>query len=196
MMQIYNHVYNGLRVATGDILCTHDGDADSPFGQIWRVLGLLLPGEIDHTIVYVGPGGRCVEAGARGVIVFDMPGETWEADGLYQQRWLADTLVGAAYPLVGLHLPEGEEIRIRSGIAQYCLRQAGLSKPYNLIFWDAQREGAFYCSQLIYKAYLAQGIDLNRNTGVPAGAMSPIVFPQEIWNGCFHRRVDRLLAQN
>jgi hypothetical protein len=196
MIEIYTHVYNGLRVATGDVLCTRDGDADSPFGKVWRVLGLLLPGEIDHTVVYLGPGGRCVEAGARGVIVFEMPGETWEAESLYPQRWLADTLVGAAYPLEELYLSVQEKIRIRSGIAEYCLRQAELSKPYNLNYFDPQQEGAFYCSQLVYKAYLAQGIDLNRNTGVPAGVMSQIVFPQEIWNGCFHRRVESILAQN
>ena len=196
MMEIYTHVYNGLRVATGDILCTRDGDADSPLGQIWRVLGLILPGEIDHTVVYVGPGGRCIEAGARGVIAFEMPGETWEAEGLYPQRWLADTLVGVAYPLEGRQLTNVQEARIRTGVAEYCLKQAEFSKPYNLNPFDSQQEGAFYCSQLVYKAYLLQGINLNCNWGVPAGALSKVVFPQEIWNGCFHRRVEPILAQS
>jgi hypothetical protein len=101
IMEIYTHIYNDLRVATGDVLCTHDGDENSPFGRIWRYMGLLLPGEIDHTIVYVGSGGRCVESGGRGVIAFEMPGEVWEARALYSQRWLADSLVGVAYPLEG-----------------------------------------------------------------------------------------------
>jgi hypothetical protein len=194
-MEIYTHVYNGLHIATGDVLCMHDGDPGSLFGRIWRMLGLLVPGEIDHTLVYVGPGGRCVESGARGVIAFEMPGETWEAQALYSQRWLADTLVGAAYPLEGLQLSTIEEQRIRSGVAEYCLKQAELSKPYNPNYFDPQQEGAFYCSQLVYKAYLAQGIDLNRDAGVPAGLASAIIFPQEIWNGCFHQRVEYALTK-
>jgi hypothetical protein len=194
IMEIYTHIYNGLRVATGDVLCTHDGDENSAFGRIWRYMGLLVPGEIDHTLVYVGPGGRCVESGAKGVIAFEMPGEAWEAQSLYSQRWLADSLVGAAYPLQGLHLAPREEERIRLGVAEYCLRQVECARPYNPNFLDAQREGAFYCSQLIYKAYLAQGIDLNKDAGVPAGILSKVVFPQEIWNGCVHRRVAPVLA--
>jgi hypothetical protein len=190
IMEIYTHLYNGLQVATGDVLCTRDGDADSLFGQIWRVLGLLVPGEIDHTILYVGPGGRCVEAGARGVIAFEMPGETWEAQPLYSQRLLADSLYGVAYPLEGLSISSAEKVRIRSGVAEYCLKQVELSKPYNLNYFDPLQEGAFYCSQLIYKAYLSQGIDLNSNRGVPAGVVSQVVFPQEIWIGCFHRQVE------
>jgi hypothetical protein len=194
-MEIYTHIYNGLRITTGDVLCMHDGDENSTFGRIWRYLGLLVPGEIDHTIVYIGPGGRCIESGAKGVIAFEMPGETWEAQTLYSQRWLSDSLVGVAYPLEGLPLSTIEEAHIRSGVAEYCLKQAELSKPYNPNYFDPQREGAFYCSQLVYKAYLAQGIDLNRDTGVPSGVVSRIVFPQEIWNGCFHRRVEPIHAQ-
>jgi hypothetical protein len=194
-MEIYTHVYNGLRITTGDVLCTRDGDENSPFGRIWRLMGLLVPGEIDHTLVYVGPGGRCVESGARGVIAFEMPGEIWEAQPLYVARRLADTLVGVAYPLEGLHLTAPEEVRIRTSVAEYCLRQAGFSKPYNPNYFDPQSEGAFYCSQLVYKAYLAQGINLNKDTGVPAGVLGRVVFPQEIWNGCIHRRVELVLAQ-
>jgi hypothetical protein len=194
MMEIYTHVYNGLPVATGDVLCTHDGDETSLFGRIWRLLGLLVPGEIDHTLVYIGPGGRCIESGAHGVITFEMPGEIWNAQALYSRRWLADTLVGAAYPLEGLKLSAVEEVRIRSGVAKYCLQQVELAKPYNPNYFDPQRDGAFYCSQLVYKAYLAQGIDLNNDAGVPAGAMSKVIFPQEIWDGCFHQRVEYALT--
>jgi hypothetical protein len=193
-MEIYTHVFNGLRVATGDVLCMHDGDPDSLFGRFWRLMGLLVPGEIDHTIVYTGPDGRCVEAGARGVIAFDMPGDTWEAQTLYTQRWLSDSLVGVAYPLEGLQLSSSDEAHIRAGVAEYCLKQAELAKPYNPNYFDSQQEEGFYCSQLVYMAYLAQGIDLNRDTGVPTGVMSQIVFPQEIWNGCSHRRAGQVQA--
>ena len=193
-MEIYTHNYNDLRVATGDVLCTQDGDEDSAFGRIWRLMGLLVPGEIDHTIVYLGPGGRCVESGGRGVITFEMPGDVWEAQVLYSQRLLADSLVGAAYPLEGQGLAPEEEKRIRLGVAEYCLHQVECAKPYNSNFFDPQIDGAFYCSQLVYKAYLAQGIDLNRDAGVSAGLLSKVVFPQEIWNGCVHRRVAQVFA--
>lgn len=193
-MEIYTHKYNGLRVVTGDVLCTQDGDGDSSFGRVWRLMGLLVPGEIDHTIVYIGPRGRCVEAGGRGVIAFEMAGDRWKAKALYSQRLLADSLVGAAYPLEGLGFAPQEEMRIRLGVAAYCLHQVESAKPYNSNFIDSQMERAFYCSQLVYKAYLSQGIDMNRDAGVPAGLLSNVVFPQEIWNGCVHRRAAPVFA--
>jgi uncharacterized protein YycO len=50
-------------------------------------------------------------------------------------------------------------------------------------------EDAFYCSQLAYKAYLKEGIDLNTGKGVPHfPGMESIVFPQEIWSGCEHEK--------
>lgn len=186
---IYAHEFHGIPLQTGDIICTQDGEEDSPFGQIWRLLGRLVPGEVDHCVVYVGPGGRCVESAARGVLVFEMPGNTWEAGALSQKRLLLDTFYGVAYPLAGRDLRPEEEKRLRVAVANYCLDKALLSKPYNLNVFDAQRDSAFYCSQLVYKAYLRQGLDLNSNTGVPVGGLlERIVFPQEIWNACPHRR--------
>jgi hypothetical protein len=209
---IYEHVFDGIPVRSGDILCTQDGCPDQErekshperaesrgegsgtslslrlFGQIWRLLGKLSPGGIDHCLVYVGPGGRCIESAARGVIAFEMPGETWKASLLMKKRLLLDTLVGVAYPLAERGLSESEERRIRLEVVNYCLERASQHKPYNLNLFDVQRDGAFYCSQLIYRAYLACGIDLDpdRNTSL----LERIVFPEEIWDACPHRRVE------
>jgi uncharacterized protein YycO len=58
----------------------------------------------------------------------------------------------------------------------------------NLNDFDPERDGAFYCSQLVYRAYLASGIvlDMDRNPSL----LERAVFPPEIWQACPHRRVD------
>ena len=191
---IYTHNFHGLPVTTGDIVCTQDGEDDSLFGRLWQLIGRVVPGEVDHCIIYLGPGGRCIESAARGVLEFDMPGLRWDAPSQFDRRWMLDTFYGVAYPLAGRGLQPDQEARIRLAVANYCREQAQHSKPYNLNVFDPCREGAFYCSQLVYKAYLAQDIDLNTNLGVPAGALSDIVFPQEIWNACAHQIPDSPVA--
>lgn len=155
---IHTHTFNGLTVQTGDILCTRDGTDYNWLGRIWHWIGYLVPGRIDHTILYVGPEGRCIEAGGKGVIEFVMPGKVWYAPGVADIRFLHDTLVGVAYPLRSLGLSSTEEERIRIGVADYCLAQIG--KPYNPIFLNTVTDAAFYCSQLIYLAYREFGVDL------------------------------------
>lgn len=189
---IHTTTLNGLSIQTGDILCmAFDQDENSRPGDYWRILGMLIPGEVDHVAVYVGPGGRCVEAGGRGVIAFDLDGELWAAEKMFKHRGrFKDHLVGVAYPLQGLDIPEERQIRIRNSVAEYCLSQVG--KPYNINFLNPDREEAFYCSQLAYKAYLPYGINLNTNRGVPnLPGSSSIVFPQEIWSGYPHKRSSR-----
>lgn len=155
---IHTHRFNGIAVETGDILCTSDGTDYNWFGRFWQWVGYLVPGRIDHTILYVGPGGRCIEAGGKGVIEFVMPGDHWDAPKVADIRLLHDTLIGVAYPLQGLGLSAAEEERIRMGVATYCLDQIG--KPYNANFLNTVTDEAFYCSQLIYLAYRELGVDL------------------------------------
>ena len=187
---LYSHTFDGLQVRTGDILCTRDGAPGSLFGEIWRQLGRLVPGEIDHVVLYVGPDGRCIESGIKGVIVFDMPGEHWDGLALAGQRILQDSLVGVAYPLAGRGLSPEEEERIRRGVADYCLGQAAKGRAYNINIFDLENTARFYCSQLIYHAYLRFGIDLNCNIGVPTAlGLDRIVFPEEIWRACPTRRI-------
>ena len=155
---IHTHTFNGLTVKTGDILCTRNGSDHNWFGRLWQLIGYLVPGHIDHAIMYIGSEGRCIEAGGKGVIEFVMPGKTWDASQEASTRLLQDTLIAVAYPLKNLNLSAEEEERIRTGVATYCLDQLG--KPYNVNFLNTVTEEAFYCSQLIYLAYYEMGVDL------------------------------------
>jgi hypothetical protein len=156
-------------------------------GQFWRLLGTLLPGPIDHIIVYLGPGGRCIEAGPAGVTTFAMEGAVWNPQPLGKLRGrLRDRLHGVAYPLRDRGLAAAEEARMREHVADYCLAQSG--KPYNLNFLNTETEETFYCSQLAYKAYLGVGINLNTGMHLPGLLHTDsIIFPREIWEGVSHR---------
>lgn len=160
-----------------------DGDRDNLQGQFWRLLGTLLPGPIDHIVIYIGPGGRCIEAGPNGVTAFEMAGPVWYAKPLAKQRGrLHDRLHGVAYPLRGRGFATEEENWIRQQVAAYC--QAQLGKPYNLNFLNSDTEDTFYCSQLAYRAYLQHGINLNSGMHLPGlPHTDKIIFPRELWEG-------------
>ncbi len=184
---IYTYQIEGITVQTGDVICTMNGKPNILPGEFWRLIGRLVPGDVDHVAVYLGPNGRCAEAGARGVITFDVPGGHWDTERMARQRGLLfDTFYGVASPLDGLQISEEEEFELRSRVAEYCLAQVG--KPYNLNFLNAETDGAFYCSQLAYKAYQQIGIDLNTGLAMEhLPGTNAIVYPQEIWNGFGHR---------
>ncbi len=188
---VHSYSLNGLPLQTGDLICTTDGDDLDLVGQFWRLLGKLIPGEVDHIVVYVGPGGRCIEAAARGrVSEFEIPGNVWNFESMLSHRGVRDHLVGVSYPLQNTPHTNHEITQIRENVAAYCNAQAAADKPYNMNFFDSKTEDAFYCSQLAYLAYMENDIDLNTNIGVPNLPFSDrIIFPQEIWNGCAHRRV-------
>ena len=178
---------NGLTVQTGDIICTMNGKPDILPGEFWRLVGRLVPGNVDHVAMYLGPDGRCAEAGALGVVTFDVKAGTWEAEHMMRERGhLVDTFYGVAYPLAGRGISPELEGQIRADIAAFCLAQVG--KPYNLNFLNAETEESFYCSQLTYKAYQRVGINLNTGLameGLPGTNL--IIYPQEIWDGNIHR---------
>jgi cell wall-associated NlpC family hydrolase len=184
---IYTYQIEGIPVQTGDIICTMNGKPDILPGEFWRFVGRLVPGDVDHVAIYLGPNGRCIEAGARGVITFDVPSGHWNTERMALQRGLLfDTFYGVASPLDGLLISEDEEAEMRSRVAAYCRAQIG--KPYNLNFLDVETEGSFYCSQLAYKAYQPLGIDLNTGlTMEQFPGTNAIIYPQEIWNGFRHR---------
>lgn len=184
---IYTYEIDGIPLQTGDIICTMNGKPDILPGEFWRLIGRLVPGDVDHVAIYLGPGGRCVESGSRGVITFDVHDETWDTEFMARQRGLLfDTFYGVAYPLANRELSEDEEFHIRQKLAEYCLAQLG--KPYNLNFLNAETDEAFYCSQLAYKAY--EQIGINLNTGLAMESLpgtNYIIYPQEIWDGCGRR---------
>ena len=184
---IHTYEIESISLQTGDIICTMNGKPDILPGEFWRLVGRLVPGDVDHIALYLGPGGRCIEAGARGVITFDVPGSAWNTEVMARQRGLLfDTFYGVADPLAGLELATDEEQHMRAVIAGFCLEQVG--KPYNLNFLNPEAEDAYYCSQLAYKAYQRVGVDLN--TGLAMEQLpgtNLIIYPQEIWAGCSHR---------
>jgi len=185
--QVHTYTINGLSVQTGDLICTTDGGASFIRGQFWRMIGKIIPGDVDHIVIYTGPGGRCVEAGAkRMVIEFEVPNGVWNAEAMADSRGgLIDELYGVADPVAGRGRGEREEANIRIDAANYCILQAENRKPYNLAFNTPDIESAFYCSQLAYKAYLRHGINLNTDIGVPNIPFTQtIVFPQEVWEEC------------
>lgn len=185
---IHTYQINGMVLQTGDIICTMNGKPDILPGEFWRLVGRLVPGDVDHVALYVGPHGRCVEAGARGVVIFNVPSSHWDTERMARQRGhLLDTFYGITLPLEDLGLSKKEEQRARSQVAEYSLSKIG--KPYNLNFLNAETEDSFYCSQLAYKAY--QTIGVNLNTGLAMEQLpgtNQIVYPQEIWDGFSHRQ--------
>lgn len=184
---IYTYQIEGIALQTGDIICTMNGKPDILPGEFWRLIGRLVPGDVDHVAIYLGPNGRCVEAGTRGVITFDVPRGRWNTERMALQRGLLfDSFYGVVSPLDGLEITEEEKYELREKVAVYCLTQVG--KPYNLNFLNAETEEAFYCSQLAYKAY--EQIGINLNTGLTMKQLpgtNAIIYPQEIWNGFSHR---------
>lgn len=184
---VYKSQINGLTVQTGDVICTMNGKPDILPGEFWRLVGKLVPGEVDHVAMYLGPDGRCIEAGALGVITFEVDNEHWDSEHMMKERGhLVDTLYGVAYPLAGRGLSAELEEQIRADVAAFCLEQIG--KPYNINFLNSDTDKAHYCSQLIYRAYMRCGINLN--TGMVMESLpgtNRIVYPQEIWDGCIHR---------
>ena len=185
----YTYEIEGLPLQTGDIICTMNGKPDILPGEFWRFVGRLVPGNVDHVAIFLGPDGRCIEAGTRGVIIFDVPDKHWDTEHMALQRGLLfDSFYGVASPLDGLEVAEAEEHEMRATVAAYCLAQVG--KPYNLNFLNAETEETFYCSQLAYKAYQQIGIDLNTGLAMEQiPGTNAIIYPQEIWSGFSHRGV-------
>jgi hypothetical protein len=192
---IFTYQIEGITVQTGDIICTMNGKPDILPGEFWRLVGRLVPGDVDHVAIYTGPEGRCVEAGAHGVIKFTVFKGRWNTERMARRRGhLFDTFYGISSPIDGLDLPAEEEHEMRAKIASYCLAQVG--KPYNLNFLNPETEDAFYCSQLAYKAYQQIGIDLN--TGLAMEQLpgtNTIIYPQEIWERFSHRRATVISGQ-
>jgi Permuted papain-like amidase enzyme, YaeF/YiiX, C92 family len=187
---IYTYQINGMPVQTGDIICTMNGKPNILPGEFWRMVGRLVPGDVDHVAIYLGPDGCCAEAGARGVITFDVLNGVWDTERMARQRGLLfDTFYGIVSPLDVLGYSDEDEVNMRTAIAQYIRAQVG--KPYNLNFFNPETEEAFYCSQLIYKAYQSIGIDMN--TGLAMEQLpgtNQIIYPQEIWEGFSHRKLN------
>ena len=185
-MELFEYLLDGLPLRTGDIVATVDGTEVTFRGQVWRLVGAVMPGDIHHVLMYVGPGPRFIEAGPSGVIEFEMPESRWDSVPVADSRGgLMDRLHGVACPLFGKRITGEREAQVRRAAADYCLAQVG--KPYNRRFSDPYREDSFYCSQLLWRAYRRQGINL-RARGVGGGKRpGRIIFPSDVWRACLAR---------
>lgn len=186
---IHQHSFHGVIARSGDILFTRDGVPGSLFGEIWRVLGQAMQSEFNHCAMYLGPGVRFVESAANGVVVVEMQDDGWDAAPYAQERLLVDELIGIGDPVAGRGYSSNAEREVRERAIAFCLDQVREHKPYNLDFFNPETDGAFYCSQLIYKAYAAQEIRLHAHRGADSeSVLAPIVFPREVWDACREKR--------
>jgi hypothetical protein len=180
---IYEDMIENRKVKTGDIISTKDGN-NSIYALGFKVLGELIPGTVDHTVMYIGPNGLCVESGLAGVIAFNV-GTKWDSEDMFAKRGLIDTFYAASSVLAGKGLSTEKEEDIRNFVRGYVLGSVG--KPYNFDFFHPDYEKAVYCSQLVYLAYKKMGVNLH--VGAPAvpavigGLAAEIVFPQELLDG-------------
>lgn len=71
---------NAIPLKTGDVICTMNGKPEILPGEFWRLIGMLVPGDVDHVALYLGPAGRCIEAGALGVVTFEIRDGLWAAE--------------------------------------------------------------------------------------------------------------------
>ena len=76
---IHTYTINGIPLETGDVICTMNGKPNILPGEFWCLVGRLVPGDVDHVAVYIGPDGRCVEAGTKGVISYKVPHGSWDS---------------------------------------------------------------------------------------------------------------------
>ncbi len=182
---IHTYTYHGVTAKTGDILFTRDGEEGSLFGEFWKLIGRMFPSEFSHVAMYLGPGIRFVESAAKGVVVVEMEGNEWDGIRYGKERLLVDELIGIGNPIAGRGISPERENEIRENVVAYCLEQARAGKPYNLNFFNPETDGAFYCSQLVYKAYETQGINLHVHIGKDADSLlAPLVLPEDVWNAC------------
>jgi len=172
---IYEHSVKGRRLKSGDIISTKDGD-NSIYSLGFTLLGALIPGKVDHTVIYVGPGGLCVESGIHGVISFQAA-KQWNSRKMFKERGLIDTFHAASSALADRQLTPADEDAIRTSVCAFVLGCVG--RPYNYDFFDPDTENRFYCSQLAYLAYKKVGINLHKGgLGIPG--IDRIVFPQQV----------------
>src|SRR5512143_1188672 len=111
---IYTYQIEGIAVQTGDVICTTNGKPDILPGELWRLVGRLVPGDVDHIAIYLGPEGRWIEDGGLGVVTFVVRDGQWDAEAMMVERGhLGDTFYGIASPLDALDVNEAEEALMR-----------------------------------------------------------------------------------
>jgi hypothetical protein len=172
---VFTFKIRGRFLKTGDIIFT-EGGSNSIFSMGYSAHDVVTVEDVDHCIIYIGPGGLCVESGNRGVIKFEADQE-WRSEQMFIERGLLDNFRTAASVFPSRSLSFLSEHDARLLVRAYVLGTIG--KPYNYSFINPNTESAFYCSQLVYHAYRHAAIDLGLEDrwGTP-------VLPQKVLNHC------------
>jgi YVTN family beta-propeller protein len=137
----------------GDILLSHG------LGPLYVAQEALFNGYWTHAGLYVGDG---VIAESSGRIDCTPWWEVWTClspePGVQTHR-IEDTGFWTAsdWAILRPTASTGQ----RDGASSYAVNQTG--KDYNWWYLDKETEGSFYCSQLVWRAYETQGIDLDSN---------------------------------
>ncbi|NJK32884.1 MAG: hypothetical protein HC927_11020 [Deltaproteobacteria bacterium] len=106
--------------------------------------------------------------------------------------------MAASQQIVVLRVDAPEHVR--RAAAEYAIAQDG--KPFNHAYLNKNRTDAFYCTQLIWRAYLEAGVDLDANylltdptfiaryaspnsdrlNPIPGGIVNWLVIPDDFFN--------------
>lgn len=153
----------------GDILFAY-----SETSTLYRTIRMVGGTYWFHTAIVVDDNGTIAEATG--------PNSTEEN----QVRTIAITDTTAWWPDNDDKLKDWAVIRpkttdtIKELSANYAKDKAEQENPYilyNLEFWNKDDETKFYCSQLPWKAYEKQGVDLETDRG----PISPVVSPDDLY---------------
>jgi hypothetical protein len=175
------------------VICTAVG-GDGKLGMFWNLVGKLIPGEVTHCCIYLGPERLCCEAGPGGVVLFELEGaggnltsrascvypvcssegSGWKPHPAPSYQWDAREMLWQRYGLLDRFVGVADLITgpRREWAKSYCLRQVG--KSYNYNFWNTGTQRRFYCAQLVYQMAQDVGVDIPKWHGV--------VLPQTIYD--------------
>ncbi len=142
-----------------------------PLNQTLRMIGGTY---WFHSAIYLG-GGEVAEATGPSPV---SPVDQVSVDNLYASAWWKGEITDWAV------IRPVATTEVRDQAASYAEGKANQVSPYvlyNTNFFDKESEDKFYCSQLVWKAYQMQGIDLEVNVGIMTTLFGPVVTPDDIF---------------
>jgi uncharacterized protein YycO len=161
--------HNGLdacQLQPGDIL------QNQRVGLIWLAQAKLFGGYWGHTAMYLGQG-YIVESYAVGIpFVDEEPGVVTSPIAKVDGFWDASD-----WAILRVKTDEGQ----KAGALEYGTNQR--LKPYNWLFPDKWRTDKYYCTQLVWRSYEQQSIDLDSDYSVLGGIIGIDSIPLAVAKG-------------
>jgi len=119
MDNLFEYELDGIPLQTGDLICTRDGSDTILAGEFWKIIGTLIPGEVDHVAVYLGPKGAASRRD-RTACSCSRSRTGVGCGSMFQKRGIVDQLHGVAFPLrkrkLGIEATQRMRIRSRSTV--------------------------------------------------------------------------------